>query len=434
MNNMKKLRIPEFIPAGKIAAVSLILLGILLSSCRKKNEDSQDFKPRLATDAKYEIHIAGNYKNFEALEAEFDRFNEFYPDVELSYTSLDKYNSTIRSAILSEDAPDIFMTFPWMLDKSDYQELLSHTENMADEKKLGFNLSTIRSQLISRMEDGSVIMVPVFCGSFGMLVNEDIFKNHGLEVPETYTSLVESCRKLKEAGYKSPIMTFLDSFSGLPMIYSYFCKSLSKVPESIPLLNSLDPSAGEYLKPTLEWIRDFMKLGLIDLEECGTLQNKYNEVIMRFFEGNIPIILCDTDIVSGTLKRESQSLSFINNPFKYSFRMFPTSDEGTDFLNSVAVSFSVNKNSKNIEMANEFMRFLIRTEELNNIAKIKRLITTSKNYSFDQIYSALSNSSPIYLHETGLMDNAIIQMRTAVEQVMLGKMTVDEAAANYGKF
>ena len=34
-------------------------------------------------------------------------------------------------------------------------------------------------------------------------------------------------------------------------------------------------------------------------------------------------------------------------------------------------------------MANEFMRFLLRTEELNNLAMIKRLITCSTVYSFD---------------------------------------------------
>jgi len=36
--------------------------------------------------------------------------------------------------------------------------------------------------------------------------------------------------------------------------------------------------------------------------------------------------------------------------------------------------------------------------------------------------------------EEGLIDSAIAQMRTAVQQVMIGNMTVEQAAENYGKF
>ena len=87
---MKKTTLP-------ILALSLFT-GLFLS-CTKKSAAEKSFKPRLATETKCQITIAGNYKNFEALEAEFDRFNEFYPDVELSFSFLDSYNSTIKSAL-----------------------------------------------------------------------------------------------------------------------------------------------------------------------------------------------------------------------------------------------------------------------------------------------------------------------------------------------
>ncbi len=74
-----------------------ILLGLIviciissLFSCKKKNEETV-FSPQLETQTKCEIEIAGNYYNFEALEAEFDRFNDFYPNVDLIYTYLDNY-------------------------------------------------------------------------------------------------------------------------------------------------------------------------------------------------------------------------------------------------------------------------------------------------------------------------------------------------------
>ena len=414
--------------------LALSLFTGLFFSCNKKTAAEKAFKPCLATDTKCQINIAGNYKNFEALEAEFDRFNEFYPDVELNFSFLDSYNSTIKSALAGESAPDIYMTFQWMLDRPEYKELFASAQDMSDEKALGFNLSTIRSELIEHTADGRTPMVPVLSGSYGMMVNEDIFKKEGIELPQTYSALVTACNKLKAAGYKSPIMVYADNFMGLPLIYSYFCKSLENNPDAVAMLNQLTPEAGQYLKPALEWAQRFMEEELIDLDQCRTIKDKYNEVIMTFFEGNIPIMLCDTDIVSGTLKREAQSQAFVNNPFKYSFRIFPATDQNSYFVNNVSVGFSVNKNSKNLDMADEFMRFLVRTEELNNLAKIKRLITVSKDYSFDEVFAPLSKSTPIYLGELGLIDSAISQMRTAVQQVLIGNMTVEQAADNYGSF
>ena len=416
-----------------VSALPILLSGILLS-CRENRVGAEKFMPRLPPDSSCQIRMVGNYKNFEALEAEFDRFNEFYPNVELSFSYLDNYKSTIKSAMASDSSPDVYMTFPWMLGRADYREVLEAAEDMDDEETLGFDLSSIRSQLICRTDDGRVPIVPVLSGSYGMLVNEDIFKKDGLPIPESYTELVEACSKLKTAGCKSPIVAYVDSFMGLPMVYSHFCKSIKDKPEAVSLLNSLDPAAGEYLRPSLDWIHDFMEKSLVDIETCRTIPDKYNGAIMRFFEGNVPIMLCDAETVSGTLKRESQSDAFVKSPFKYSFRMFPTSDEGTVFLNSVAVGFSVNKNSKNLAMVNEFMRFLVRTEELNNLAKIKRLITVSTDYSFDEIYTSLSSSHPLYVSEIGLADDANRQMRSAFQNVILGMMTVDEAVVNYGKF
>ncbi len=64
------------------------------------------------------------------------------------------------------------------------------------------------------------------------------------------------------------------------MIYSYFCKSLENNPDAVAMLNQLTPEAGQYLKPALEWAKSFMDEGLIELDQCRTLKNKYNAVIL----------------------------------------------------------------------------------------------------------------------------------------------------------
>ena len=99
----------------KISFTLFILLSLSsLGACKKKINDDA-FIPYLDTLTKCRIQIAGRYQNFEALEAEFDRFNDFYPNVELSYNYLDNYKVTISTALAGLDAPDIFMTFPWLV-------------------------------------------------------------------------------------------------------------------------------------------------------------------------------------------------------------------------------------------------------------------------------------------------------------------------------
>ena len=418
-----------------ISLVTLLLFSICTLSCCKKKINDDAFIPYLDTLTECKIEIAGRYQNFEALEAEFDRFNEFYPNVELSYTYLDNYKVTIFTALAGLDAPDIFMTFPWMLDKSNYNPLLDHAEDFSDSGKTRIDLSAINKKLLFYTDKGTLPMIPVLCASNGMLVNEDLFKKEGLEIPTNYRQLVEVCQKFKEAGYKSPILAENSATSIMPsLIYAMFTKEVMNNPEAISKLNKLDPAAGQYTKSTLEWLEEFKRHNFIDLEECKKIKDNYSAVIMRFFEGDVPMMLASADVVSGTKKRESLSEAFTKSPFKYSFYAVPVMEDGSAVLEVPSVEFSVNKNSKNLEMTNEFMRFLLRTNELNNLAMIKRLITCSTVYSFDDVYAPMGNTEHLYQLEIGILDNTYMQLRNAAYKVFTNKMTVDEAVDNYGKF
>ena len=415
-------------------ALLLVCIIFCLVSCKKKNSEAA-FVPLLDTETKCKIEVAGRYQNFEALEAEFDRFNEFYPNVELSYTYLDNYKVTISTALAGENAPDIFMTFPWMLDKTDFDPLLENAENLADSKNTGIELSAINQKLLFHMDNGSLPMVPILCSANGMLVNEDLFKKEKIDIPQNYSQLIDACNKFKDAGYKSPILSDkYDSSIMASLIYPSFTKEVMNDAEAIARLNKLEPSAGEYMRSTLEWIEGFKKYGFMDLEECRKIKDNYKAVIMRFFQGDVPMMLASADVVSGTKKRESLSENFTKMPFKYSFHSVPVMENGGAVLEVPSVDFSVNKNSKNLEMTNEFMRFLLRTEELNNIAMIKRLITCSTVYSFDDVYAPLGNTEHLYQLEVGILDNTYSQLRAAAYQVLLGNKTIDQAIANYGKY
>ena len=115
--------------------------------------------------------------------------------------------------------------------------------------------------------------------------------------------------------------------------------------------------------------------------------------------------------------------------------MAPSGDKGGYYMDSMSILFCVNKNSTNLDMTNEFIRFLTSKKELGLMAQEKRLITPTKDYSLDEVYASLSGFSEdrtISVIDTEILDTAVKEFRAAAYAVINGEMTVDEAVASYG--
>ena len=419
----------------------LMILGLTACGAEKQEAAPAEagFKPALDSSVNCHISVAGGYSNFEALEAEFDRFNEYYPNVDLTFTKVDDYNNMIGMVLNGNDAPDIYVNYSWMYGREQYQASIDHAENLAD-PSLGLDLDCIRSNMILNTGDGTLPMIPVFSNTYGMLVNNDLFKKEGLSIPTTYQELVAVCNAFREKGYENPLMGFSreETTSLFTLtIYPFFCGTLAQDEEAVKKLNSLDPSAGEYMRSSLEKIVQFLNDSCVNLDACAEIENNYEAVILRFFEGDVPMMACSGDTVSGTKKRESRSEAFLAKPFSYTFVPVPMSDEGAVFLDMPNLQFSVNKDSSNLEMANEFMRFLVTSRELSEMAQNKGLMSPTKDLSFNSMYAAFGSipeNRIISPEVLGLSDDAVIQLRMAVYGVATGAITIDEAVAGFGTY
>ena len=426
----------------KLLCIVLIACALAsLTACGNKppEETAAGFKPALDTKAACKITVAGTYDNFEALELEFDKFNEIYPNVQLSYVKLDDYNNMLGTVLESNDKPNIFFSFSWMIGNAQYDPVFEQMEDLSA-SELGLNLDCIRPGLINHDAEDRVLMVPVFSRTYGMLVNNDLFKKEGFSVPTTWTDLLKVCEGFRGKGYASPMMGYsLKASSSImnTVAYPLFTAALAENPEALALANALDPAAGEYMRPALEAVEQLVKSGCIDLTECDKIEDNYTQVILRFFEGDVPMMICHGDTVSGTKKRESQSEAFSKSPFNYTFVPIPVTEEGGYFIDSPSVEFSVNKNCDNLDMTNEFMRFLITNEALNEMASMKRLVTPTTDLSLDSVYAPFSqvpSDHVISPEMLGILDPLTVQLRVAAFQVGRGEMTVDEAIAGYGSF
>jgi len=404
----------------------------------KEAETTTVFSPKFSSDTEYKVSVVGSYSNFESLEITIEKFYEVYPNGEIEYTYLDDYRNTIGPALAGQEPPDIYVVQPWMYGDEQFTPLFDGAEVLSD-PELDINLDCIRSGLKWEMDNGEILTLPVFATSCGMLVNMDIFEKEGLEVPTTFEELKAVCEKLKEAGYESPLMgANATTTPGIAYSFGYpmFAKTVKEDKSVEDDLNNLVPSAGEAMRASLERLKELVDSGCIDVEKCTEeIEDDYNAVVMRFFEGDVPMMLCSGDVVSGTKKREGQSEAFAANPFKYSFYIAPSGDDGGYYMDSVSILFCVNKNSSNLDMTNEFIRFLTSEDELGLMAQEKRLIPPTKDYSVDEVYASLADfpeDRTINFRDIELLDTTVKQYRAAAYAVVNGEMTVEEAVANYG--
>ncbi len=424
-----------------LCAVLAALLAVVPAACvsRAQAESADAFQPKLDTETSCKITVVGSYSNFEALEAEFDRFNEYYPDVELVYEKRDDYNNLLGTILGSNDAPNIFFSYQWMCGNEKYQTVSEHMEDLSD-PQLGLDLACLRPGLLNRDADGQLLMVPIFARNYGMLVNNDLFAKEGLQVPTSREELLAVCEAFLSKGYTSPMMGYSADASGCLMnilVYPEVVAAFAGDPKAHQAANEMDPSAGEYMRPGLEAMMQLIGKGYINLDKCGEISDNYTQVILRFFEGDVPMMICTGDTVSGTGKRGSQSEAFSKAPFTYSFTPIPLSEAGGYFIDSPSVQFSVNKTCENLDMTNEFMRFLISRQELNRMAFVKRLVTPTTDLSFDTVYAPFGQvpADRVLSPEViGITDAMATQVRNAAYKVGTGAITIDEAISLYGSY
>ena len=419
----------------------LLLAALALSACggtKSQEPASSGFQPALDTDAAGEILVVGNYENFEALEAMFDDFNVYYPNVKLSYQRLDDYNKSIKTLLSTGHGPNIYMSFAWMSGREDYAEVFDHAENLAD-PAAALDLSALRADLLNREADGSLLQVPILATTYGMLVNQDLFEKEGLSVPTTYAELRSVAAALKDRGYESPMMGFIGSNASSNFLYvltyPYFCASVAGNQEAVDALNALDPAAGEIMRPTLELVERFMGDGNLDLSACAAMEDAYESLLLRFFEGDVPMMICAADTVSIAARTESDSESFLAAPFAYTMAPIPLADEGSYFLSAANVQFSVNKDCDSLDLTNEFMRFLLQPAQLGKMTQIKGMLSPTSDLTLNAMFSAFGEVPPertLSKDALSLLDAPLKQYRFASYAVGTGAMTIDEAVAAFG--
>ena len=417
--------------AAAASAALVLALAAGCSSSTTTGSGSAEFKAALDTSQEITLKVVGDYSNFEALETQFDEFNKIYPNVHLSYTKVDNYNTGIVEALnATDDAPDLYMMGDFMFTNSKFSANVAMAEDLT---KTDVKLDAVDSSLIYTASDGSVPAVPLIGASYGMVVNEDLLAKYGLSMPTTYSELINCCKKLQENGIAAPIQGSDTSGSGLYVDFAinHAYTKLANDSAALAKIKNGESGAGEALRTDLEEVATLVASGYVNHETNEASKDAYNNQILTFFNGDVPFTFVTTDTASGMAKREKQSEAFQANPFKYSFYAVPCSDDGTYVYEYAVRTLAVNKNSAHIDYANEFMRFIAQESTLDAINNDKGTPSVTGNTADSTLYTSLAKVDEKHtsqVNDISLSDAQMTAIRTAFMSVGNGT-SVDEAIA-----
>ena len=411
----------KYLRLGVAGLLLTVVLG--LTGCGEK--ESAAFEPKLDTHKKIVLNVAGFFGNFEALDQVTNDFNQYYPNIEFSYEQIS--SESYMEYLEANANTDIIMTTEDV--QSNFKDQLK--DQYVDLSKEDINLSAIEEDMLQRgYHDKKLTSIPMGQNTYGLVVNTSLLEKEGLSVPENYDQFVHALKVLKDKGYTPIQGPNSKAYAELTqnMVFDMILKDKALCKDVV--------SGKESAADTLQTVYDKLKV-LVDNGYIDTKVNQeypddnYDGAILKFFEGDVPFWVCNTEKVSGMKKRESKSETFQANPFDYTFVYPPLGETGSYAYREPWYGFAVNKNASNRDYAVEFIRFLATKDEINQMADIKGIPSVAKEKNDIEIYQNILNPQKVEINcvNTGeITSEMITNWYTCTNKYVAGEFATPKEA------
>lgn len=406
-----------------VITFSSVLL-ISLVGCEKNN--NYKFSPQLNTDEKLTLNILGYFGNFEALDAVTNDFNKYYPNISFNYQQVSGNN--LVAFLDSNFQTDIFMT------SSDTISSTNLIDYCLDLSTVNLNLNDVDQTMLTTSYKGNFLYsLPIGQNIYGIITNVTLLKKEGLDIPKNYDKFINTLNTLKTKGYV-PLQ------SSSTKIYPELTINMmvNTIQEDNELYNDLiNGNLKSYSKiENIFNIVSNIQNNEYSLDEVNNLYpfDNYNDAILRFFEGNVPFWVCNSEKVSGMKKRETKSETFKANPFEYTYIYAPLGDKGSYVYHEPWYGLGISKRSPSIEYAKEFMRFYATKDELNKMASTKGVPSIAKEKYNSDIYKYIDN--PKAIETNCIYDGKVTQKDfdawyTCINSFATKKLSKEEAIKSF---
>ncbi|MFE6166758.1 ABC transporter substrate-binding protein [Viridibacillus arvi] len=402
----------------------VLLLTIVLAGCGSKDKSDDTSKGDKESESSKEVSLTiGSWRTEDVAKYEkvIALFNKEHPDIKVTFspTKNTEYNTVLNTALQAGEGPDIIHLRPYAaglkLAESGFIEKINDLN--------GLNVFSEEALQASRDAEGNQYGVPINLSSTQFFYNKKIFKEQGLDVPNTWDEFIQLNDKLLAKGItpiamgtkESWLLSLLHGIVG-PGVYegNDFYKSVlagekdftdAKFKESIQVMKDLK----KYFPKNSEG------LGMDDIRTEFALEKA---AMFPLGSWEIPVV------------------SEMNPDLDFGFFPMP-SKAGTKTVTTwVDGSFAMNANSKNKEAAKVFLEFLTTKEFGELFVKEFSMISAMPGISSDQpllsdLSKAVESNATPYMwvtNFTGGDPTTKTVLETELQGMYLGDVKVDDVA------
>lgn len=283
------------------------------------------------------------------------RFEAAHPNVSIKreYISYGEYMVKLKAVLAGAEAPDVFQ-IPWA---GEYPELARSGKilPLTDALKKGFP-AFFPNIMKAISVDGQAWSVPLDLNTLQIAYNKTIFDQMGLSVPKSKDELVALSKKLNDAGKFAVAMGTKDLWSAADVFFAqiaYTDRTHSKM--ALADAGKISWNSPEFLKAA-QVVADYVKQMVIapganSMEVFVGAENLFvqQQSAMFYPVGNF---------VTGGITEK------VGDSFEWSLFPWPPLVKGGEALptGGVAEMFVVSKDSKNKDLAVEFLQYLTNDE------------------------------------------------------------------------
>lgn len=321
---------------------TMVFTGVLAGCGAKENDKEEKVK------VKGKITVVTNRVDGEKVFEEVEKkFKEKYPEVEdVVFESSSDYDNHIRTRMNTKDYGDVlFIPFSMNANPKEYADFFEPLGKAEELEKEYIDVTEADY-------DGIAYGIPTALNSLGIIYNEDVLKEAGVEkMPTSLEEMVEVCEKIKKNTDAIPFYTNYNNTLGVwgGALTSYGGEDYRK--------DTLDKgTAFESGQPIRQVMDLFYALTSKGLTEEDPITGDYGKSQQMLADGKVAMFMMGSQelVEIREMAKNKESIKIAPFPVKFN-------GETTIAFGAPEV-VGINKNSENKETAKAFLEFISSSE------------------------------------------------------------------------
>ena len=343
-----------------------------------------------------------------------------------TYTAEDYQDKTYDDVTLARarsDMDDVYLLNP------DTIQILGAEGKLVDLSCLECAANLRDVVKVSNTVDGKLVAIPQEVVVYGLFVNQNMFEQYGLKLPNTPEEFLECCRVFKENGIETPVGAnrwWLETFV-LAQAYADLYNGGNTEAE-IEALNSGKSKYSDYMRPGFEFLQEMIDKGYIDADKA---------YVSEAIEGEGADFLAQkTPIVMAYWGAANTDTAYGNPDFEMLVIGFPSTRGQMPVM--PMTGFSIGAEAEHAEDALQVLDIMLSDEALQVYAETNKVISPSKNVEVECIPALKPLNDRIQSNIYVLGANANMELEQwgntcLIVRELLNGATVDECMAEFDR-